>query len=103
MTVNYSLSSVFIDLTCNATGEPNKYTFLSWVHESKFHDQIRHFNGTRPGILRVLRTIIITKQYQDSGFYICRVSNGITDSNGKKFQKGMASVKFEGMYYTMTI
>ncbi|CAC5393277.1 unnamed protein product [Mytilus coruscus] len=96
VTVNYTLRHDYIDFTCNAAGEPNNYTYLPWVHESEFHKQIRLLNGTQSSTLHVQRTNIISKQYEDSGYYICCVSNGIPDINGKKVQKGMASVKFEG-------
>ncbi|CAC5393285.1 unnamed protein product [Mytilus coruscus] len=96
VTVNYSLRPDYIDFTCNVAGEPNNYSFLPWIHESEFHKKIRLFNGTRLGTLPVQRTNNISKQYEDSGYYICRVSNGIPDMNGKKVQKGMTFVTFEG-------
>ncbi|CAC5393288.1 IGDCC4 [Mytilus coruscus] len=96
VTVKYTLGPNYIEFTCNAAGEPNYYSFLQWIHESEFQQQIRMFNGTRSGILRVYRTKNPLKPYEDSGYYMCRVSNGIPNINGKTTQEGKTLVSFEG-------
>lgn len=96
VTVSHTVGPHYINFTCNAAGEPNNYTFLTWEHQSEYHEQIRHFNGTKPGILRVQRTKNLFKQYEDSGYYICRVSNGIPDIKGQTIQQGKLLVIFEG-------
>lgn len=95
--MEYTFGFNYIEFKCNAAGEPNYYTFFQWVHKSEFHQQIRQFNGTTSGILRVYRTKNPFNQYEDSGYYMCRVSNGITNINGKTTQEGKTLVTFEGI------
>ncbi|VDI19404.1 Hypothetical predicted protein [Mytilus galloprovincialis] len=83
VTVYYIRKPDYIDFICNATGEPSNYTFLQWVHASEFHKQIRLFNGTGSGRLRVENK----NQSGDTGYYICRLSNGIPDIKGKTIQE----------------
>ncbi|CAC5378823.1 CNTN1 [Mytilus coruscus] len=94
VTVSYTLGTTYIDFTCDAAGEPNNYTFLSWKHESEYQEHIRFFNGTTHGTLRVKRTNNFVNQYKDSGYYICRVLNGIPDIKGKKIQEGKTYLPF---------
>ncbi|CAG2195682.1 DSCAM [Mytilus edulis] len=89
VTVKYKLGTNYIDFTCSAAGEPTRYIFSQWVHKSEFH-QLIFANGTRLGTLRVNRTKNPLKQFEDSGYYICRVSNGITDTEGNCIQEGTA-------------
>lgn len=97
VTVNYILRPDYIDFICNAAGEPSNYTFLQWVHESELHKQIRFLIGTRSGTLRVERT----NQYEDTGYYICRVSNGIPDIKRKTIQEAKIFFISEGMQHIM--
>lgn len=71
--------------------------FLQWVHESELRKQIRFLNGTRSGTLRVERT----NQYEDTGYYICRVSNGIPDIKRKTIQEAKMFFISEGMQHIM--
>lgn len=95
--MNYTRKLDYIDFICNADGEPSNYTFLQWVHASEFHKQIRLFNGTRSGRLRVKNT----NQSGDTGYYICRVLNGIPDIKGKTIQEANISFISEGMQHIM--
>lgn len=95
--MKYKLGTNYIDFTCNAAGEPTRYIFSQWEHESEFHQLIRRVNGTGLGTLRVNRTKNPLKQFEDSGYYICRVSNGIPDIEGNSVQEGKAFVTIEGM------
>lgn len=93
VTVSYILRPDYIDFICNAAGEPSNYTFLQWVHESEFHKQIRLVNGTRSGKLYVERT----NSSENTGYYICRVSNGIPDMKGNTIQEAKIFFVSEGM------
>lgn len=63
-----------------------EYTYGIWEHTSFFNDHIRFLNGTASGIL-ILPIQEKRVRYQDSGIYVCNVSNGVPDEYGKYFKK----------------
>lgn len=73
-----------------------EYTYGKWEHMSFFNDHIRYLNGTASGIL-ILPLQEKRVRYQDSGIYVCTVSNGVPDGNGKYFQKEKSYVLSKGM------
>ncbi|CAC5368461.1 unnamed protein product [Mytilus coruscus] len=83
------------EIRCLAQGEPNSYNYFKWEHQSMFNEHIRYLGETDDGILR-LPEMKISNIYQDTGFYICNVSNGIPDYGGNVFQQDRA-------YYLVSI
>lgn len=77
------------EIQCVADGEPSSYHYSKWEHQSLFNEHIRYLGGTDDGILR-LPEVNLSNIYQDAGFYICNVSNGIPDYSGNFFQQGRA-------------
>lgn len=74
-------------IQCMAQGEPDNVTYFRWEHRSIFDEHIRYLSGTNDGILRLL-DFNISARYQDTGYYLCNVSNGIPDKNGNVVQQG---------------
>lgn len=77
---------------CIAQGEPDNVTYFRWEHKSLFNEHIRYLSATNEGILRINES----KRYQNTGFYICNVSNGIPDYHGNVFQQGRDYIEFKG-------
>ncbi|CAC5411923.1 unnamed protein product [Mytilus coruscus] len=92
---NLTEYSIKREIRCLAQGEPNTYNYFTWEHQSVFNEHIRYLDGTDDGILR-LPEINVSNIYQDTGFYICNVSNGIPDYHGNVYQLGRA-------YYLVSI
>ncbi|CAC5383203.1 unnamed protein product [Mytilus coruscus] len=80
-------------LQCNPDGNPPKYTFHSWEHQSKFGETIRALNGSK-----YLKLLSSGKKYQLNGIYICKVDNGVDDSNGSTVQLGETSVQLSEVH-----
>ncbi|XP_052105996.1 uncharacterized protein LOC127738697 isoform X2 [Mytilus californianus] len=72
-----------------------EYTYGKWEHKSFLNDHIRYLNGTASGIL-ILPLQEKQVRYQDSGIYVCSVSNGVPDEYGKYFQKEQSYVISKG-------
>lgn len=51
----------------------------------------------------VLRASIEDAGVKDIGIYVCNVSNGVHDKNGRKFQSGKILVKLEGILFKLCI
>ncbi|CAC5412282.1 unnamed protein product [Mytilus coruscus] len=85
---NYTENENRRELLCVANGNPDTYTFSRWEHKSKFGEHIRFINGYTNGSLVLPATR--TKSYQDSGFYVCTVSNGVPDTHGQVNQSNDA-------------
>lgn len=102
--VKYTLEHDYIKFECNAYGEPKNYTFLPWEHQSKYHEHIRYLIGNRRGTLCVQRTKNLPqKQFEDNGYYICRVSNGIPVAGRNKTQEGKVDISLKGMLLIMAM
>lgn len=85
----YNLSDG-IKLTCNASGVPSIY-FEDWEYCSKLNQHIRYLKGTHDG-----NFFIQDNQYQHSGIYTCKVTNGVSLRNGNLFQTQQISIPYEG-------
>ncbi|CAC5417636.1 unnamed protein product [Mytilus coruscus] len=83
------------EIRCLAEGEPNIYNYFQWEHKSLFNEHIRYLGATDDGILR-LPDVSVSNRYQDTGVYICNVTNGIPDYHGNIFQLGRAYLIFDG-------
>ncbi|CAC5393283.1 unnamed protein product [Mytilus coruscus] len=86
----YNLSDG-VKLLCNASGVPSAYQYEDWEHRSELNEHIRYRKGTHNGHL-----IIQDNQYQNSGIYICNVTNGVSSKNGNIFQTRQISIPYEG-------
>ncbi|CAC5411926.1 DSCAML1 [Mytilus coruscus] len=75
------------EIQCIAQGEPDSYNYFPWEHRSQFDEHIRYLGATDSGILH-LPEVNLSNRYQDTGFYICNVSNGIPNYHGNVFQQG---------------
>ncbi|CAC5368442.1 TTN [Mytilus coruscus] len=82
-------------LRCIADGDPENYTYGNWEHRSFLNDHIRYLNRTSTGDL-ILPVQEKQQRYQDSGIYVCSVSNGVPGIDGKHFQKGQSYVFQKG-------
>lgn len=82
-------------IQCMAEGEPNSYKYYPWEHRSLLNKHIRYLGATYNGILR-LPFSNSSNIYQDTGFYICNVSNGVPDYNGNFYQQGVAYIESTG-------
>lgn len=83
--------SVGLKLTCNASGVPSIYKYEDWEHCSKLNQHIRYLKGTQDGNL-----FIQDNQYQNSGIYTCKVTNGVSLRNGNLFQTQQISIPYGG-------
>lgn len=83
------------ELQCNPDGNPPRYTFHLWEHQSKFRETIRTLNGSK--YLKLLSSL---KNYQLNGIYICKVDNGIADIDGSIVQSGETSVQLSGWSFS---
>ncbi|VDI46054.1 Hypothetical predicted protein [Mytilus galloprovincialis] len=82
-------------IQCVANGHPMNYSYRQWEHQTVFDEHIRYLTGNATGFL----SLPIQKRklrYQDTGVYVCSVSNGIQDTRGKLFQKEQGYVISKG-------
>lgn len=96
--MNFTESEKERFILCNATGHPNNFTYEQWEHESLLDEHIRYLSGNATGFLG----LPIQKRayrYQDTGVYICSVSNGITDTGGQLLQKEQTYIISKGSIY----
>lgn len=87
-------------IQCLPKGEPHVYTYFQWQHLSVFHEHIRYLKARDDGIM-YLPYVNISNRYQDTGFYICNVSNGVPDYHGNIFQQGREFIVSEGNQFSV--
>lgn len=75
-------------MQCIADGTPADYQFSPWEHRSEYNEHIRYLDTTSKGNLILPITEFKEDRFQDSGIYICRVSNGIQNRKGIYEQEG---------------
>lgn len=90
------------EIQCITQGEPANVTYFRWEHRSLFDEHIRYLDSTNDGILRLLEDKK-SHRYQNTGFYICNVSNGIYDNNENVFQQGKDYLEFKGKHENLSI
>lgn len=83
-------------IQCIANGHPMNYIFKHWEHKTLFGEHIRYLNGNTTGYL-VIPIQAREYRYQDTGVYICSVSNGIPDPSGILFKKEQVYVISKGI------
>ena len=67
-----------VSFLCTVKGEPDIYTFADWIHIAPdLQTVIEHYSGEVRGGQNRLRLQSVT--YQDSGLYICNVTNTVKD------------------------
>ncbi|VDI26509.1 Hypothetical predicted protein [Mytilus galloprovincialis] len=88
---NYTQHDVKRTIGCKADGQPMNYIYRKWEHKSMFNEHIRYLTELGTGIL-TLPFLEIQNRYQDSGIYVCRVSNGVPDTKGIYYTTGRAHV-----------
>lgn len=96
-------SMVRNEITCNASGLPDSYSYFEWEHTSKYHEHIRWLSNTEPGTLSFYQKTDNPKSYFDNGFYICMVSNGVPDTEGSRIQKESFELCVEGTNFRLII
>ncbi|XP_076114041.1 uncharacterized protein LOC143082301 [Mytilus galloprovincialis] len=84
-----------LKLDCMPQGLPNVYTFEPWEHTSNTGQHIRFLNGDHNGNL-ILNQTRQENTLQDTGIYICSVSNGIIGRNGTLRQTGQTDISCNG-------
>lgn len=84
-------------LKCNASGVPDIYTFSAWQHHTYNHSFIRELDGDTNGTLTLPELKTTDHLYEDSGIYICNVSNGISGEEEKLWQIGQIRAIVEGI------
>jgi len=90
---NTSTMAHSADLTCEASGVPNNYTYVTWEHTWPGHASVlRRFPGSK-----VLHLGNLT--YQDSGIYTCRVGNGAKYSRNKNAGEGSTYFLVQGNFF----
>ncbi|CAC5368466.1 unnamed protein product [Mytilus coruscus] len=87
-------------MQCKAEGFPSSYTYGVREHRSEFNEHIRYLNSTNNGTLILPKIYAAVDKYQDSGYYICMVTNGV--QNMKHFQQGTSYVVSQGIYNKST-
>jgi len=87
---NTTTVDVTTDLRCEAQGVPISYTYVTWEHTWPGHELVlRSYPGSK-----VLHLSNMTYEY--SGYYTCRVENGVRASRNPKAGVGTAYLQIEG-------
>lgn len=84
-------------IECEVSGEPNTYKF-SWSHYTNNNQLVRTFDSSSDRNLILPEGDSNDLLYEDSGVYVCSVTNGITDESGELWQKGKIQVVVEGKF-----
>lgn len=83
-------------LQCITDGNPMNYTYGSWEHMSFLNTHIRFIHQRREHLILPIQQK--HSRYQDSGIYVCSVSNGVPNVHGEYFQKGHSFVVSKGIF-----
>jgi len=87
---NTTTNAVTMDVRCEAVGVPANYTYIRWDHTWPGHTSVlRSYPGSE-----VLRLHGLTYEY--SGYYTCRVENGVKSSVNPGAGVGRAYLLVEG-------
>lgn len=83
-------------LECNVFGARYNYTYKEWLHYTFSNQLIRNLDGEINGTLILPNNDTENLIYEDSGIYICNVTNNIQNENGNLWQTGKIKVIVEG-------
>ncbi|VDI33012.1 Hypothetical predicted protein [Mytilus galloprovincialis] len=94
---NYNMTFTINDrpiaLKCEANGAPNKYKFSEWRHYTHNDQLVRTLQGYTNGTLILPHHEDIT--FEESGIYICNVTNEVQDEDGHVWKVGKVEVTFK--------
>lgn len=83
-------------LQCKVSGFPDTYSYNKWLHYTQSNQVIRTLDGHANGTLLLPYDDPDDLMYEDSGIYICNVTNNITDEDGHLWQTGRIQAKVKG-------
>ncbi|VDI07333.1 Hypothetical predicted protein [Mytilus galloprovincialis] len=83
-------------LQCKVSGVPDTYSYSKWLHYTYSNEIIRTLHGQSNGTLLLPYDNPDDLTYEDSGIYICNVTNNITDQEGNLWQTGRIHVIVKG-------
>ena len=89
-------SSINTTLECVAHGVPDSYSYNSWVHLTNNRSVVRHLASAN-------KVSVLSNSYEDSGIYICNVSNGVIDDNGNEWTTAEYYMNYSGTMYVIGI
>lgn len=92
--VTFTINDRPIALKCEANGAPKTYKFSEWRHYTYTDQLVRTLQGYTNGTLILPNHEDLT--YEDSGIYICNVTNEIQDEDGHVWKAGQVEVIIEG-------
>ncbi|CAC5424099.1 HMCN [Mytilus coruscus] len=95
-TVVFETNSLPRTLQCKVLGVPDNYTFSKWLHYTYSNQQIRILDGLGNGTLILPNNDREKHMYEDTGIYICNVTNNIPDEGGYIWQTGKIKVIVAG-------
>ena len=84
---------------CAPDGNPNTFTFTEWTHTSIGGMHIRTLQGTNTTTESTLSLAVsdIDLRYQNTGYYTCGVTNGVSNIQNVKDFIGRTYLYIEGM------
>lgn len=82
-------------LKCEVSGVPTSFRFKKWRHLVNGH-LVRYLYGNNDGTVTLPYNNTSDIQYDDSGLYICSVTNGIRNGNRQLWQTGTVNVSIRG-------
>lgn len=83
-------------IVCNAFGVPDTYTYNEWLHYTYSNQFVRSLDGLANGTLILPHNNTERLMYEDSGKYICNVTNNIPDEHGRLWLVGYIKVIVSG-------
>lgn len=89
--IDYNNGTLF----CNASGNPDKYTYEQWEHRSSMSNHIRYINGSKDGYLYI-SDLDSVNWFYNSGIYTCFAENGVI-RHDVLYQSGFQHIEFEGI------
>lgn len=85
-----------INFVCNATGNPNNYTYTGW--EQTYNDVVIRTSSQLTTGDDIKSLSLKETSFVDSGNYTCFVNNGVPDRNGNIRQFGRTQLNIKGMF-----
>lgn len=82
-------------LKCEVSGVPHVYKYKQWQQLVNGHI-VRVLDGNNDGTLTLPCNNTSDIQYDDSGLYICNVTDNIRQENGQLWQTGFVNVTIKG-------
>lgn len=83
-------------LKCNVLGVPDTYSYSKWLHYTYSNQLVRTLDGQANGKLILPKGDQEDLMYEDSGLYICNVTNHVRDNDGNIWQTGSINLVVKG-------